>query len=414
MRIDEIKAAARVLMRAGIPLLIEGLHGIGKSSAIIQLFAEEASARSKEKLSRLPSTLDGKTYSDVGPDEFGLWSFSAGSILAEELIGVPVPQSDGTVKYHVPHGVLPPPNHRGGGIVLIDELNRADQQVRNAVMQLVLDRRLFSYKVPDGIWFAATQNPPSPEYQTTRMNPAIIERFCLLYAEYNDHDASEFIGNISKVVSSAMGLSAGTRNPSVNYTQRIRSARSWEMAARIERSHADIEFDSKGMLGALTGVVGNAAATVIVDAMVNRVPNESVKGIIAILDEVLSYGVSVNTVRKIREMGPSIVQISRSLTNMAVACAGKGDEQPLCDAKYMFRNEIKENKEIASFGTESIRCMAAVALLHTATDLRECAARIAEHVSITSRKQAVQVDVMMAHFVRRLTVDIDPIRKLIG
>lgn len=288
MKLDSIKKACEILMNAEVPALIEGPHGIGKSSAVIQLYEEEKARRAGKSMASTVTTVSGRTaaMSDVGLDEFGFWSFSAGSILAEELIGVPVPQPDGTVRYHLPQGVLPPPGHRGGGVVLIDEINRADPQVKNAVMQIVLDRRLFSYRVPDGIWFAATQNPPSSMYQTTRMNPAIIERFGLFFAEPDVSLSAKIVSTISEDVALVMSsVPVADDLKQREFTTRKTSMRSWEMAAKIVHTVKGKTFETEDLINALSSVVGTSNATVIAQSL------GTVTGMDAfIIDTELLYG----------------------------------------------------------------------------------------------------------------------------
>lgn len=116
MAIDHIKNQCRVLCRAGIPTFITGAHGIGKTTAIYQLYQEMAAefgaraaslevvqeqlVRSKvidpdevivETDLRHLSSLDGKHLArEAGRDgEFRFWSMSAPNVSIEELIGMP-------------------------------------------------------------------------------------------------------------------------------------------------------------------------------------------------------------------------------------------------------------------------------------------------------------------------------------
>ena len=58
-------------------------------------------------------------------------------------------------------GTLPDPTDRGQGIVLADELNHALPAVRAAAYQLLNDRRLGDYLLPDGWLMASAANRPS-------------------------------------------------------------------------------------------------------------------------------------------------------------------------------------------------------------------------------------------------------------
>lgn len=120
MSMKIVKDWARVMYRAGVPGFIVGFHGIGKTSAIYQLFAETADEAGHKALpeaavskalveskvieaeivdehdgesvdERVLSSLDGKylarAHEDL--DTFGFWSMSAPNISIEEIIGMP-------------------------------------------------------------------------------------------------------------------------------------------------------------------------------------------------------------------------------------------------------------------------------------------------------------------------------------
>jgi MoxR-like ATPase len=64
-----------------------------------------------------------------------------------DLRGLPVPE-DGVARWYPPE-FLP---REGRGVLFLDELNMAPPAVQGIAQQLILDRRVGSYKVPDG-WF---------------------------------------------------------------------------------------------------------------------------------------------------------------------------------------------------------------------------------------------------------------------
>ena len=63
-----------------------------------------------------------------------------------DLRGLPHVNGDGRAHWAIPE-FLP---QQGSGVLFLDELNRAPTLVQNACFQLVLDRRLGEYVLPDG------------------------------------------------------------------------------------------------------------------------------------------------------------------------------------------------------------------------------------------------------------------------
>jgi hypothetical protein len=67
---------------------------------------------------------------------------------------------------------------KGHGILHLDELNRARKDVRDAAFELVLERRLGKYKLPDNWIVVSSINPPSEEYSVDTLDDATRARFC--------------------------------------------------------------------------------------------------------------------------------------------------------------------------------------------------------------------------------------------
>ena len=67
---------------------------------------------------------------------------------------------------------------KGHGILHLDELNRARKDVRDAAFELVLERRLGNYKLPDNWIVVSSINPPSDEYSVDTLDDATRARFC--------------------------------------------------------------------------------------------------------------------------------------------------------------------------------------------------------------------------------------------
>lgn len=136
--------------RARRPALVEGPTGIGKSELVHDV------ARS---LGVSIITLD---LSLLEPPD---------------LVGLPVVR-DGRTSYATP-STLP---LDGAGILLLEELNRAERYVQQPALQLLTAGRLHEYQLPpDWVCFAVT-NPPTGEYHVTPLDRALEARFMKIRA----------------------------------------------------------------------------------------------------------------------------------------------------------------------------------------------------------------------------------------
>ncbi len=90
-----------------------------------------------------------------------------------DLRGLPFLASDGRSKWATPD-FLP---QDGAGILFLDELNAAPAMVQASCYQLILDRRLGEYTLPEGWAIVAAGNRDSDRAVTTRMPTPLRNRF---------------------------------------------------------------------------------------------------------------------------------------------------------------------------------------------------------------------------------------------
>jgi MoxR-like ATPase len=89
-----------------------------------------------------------------------------------DLVGLPV-VNEGRTEYALPH-VLP---RAGAGLLLLEELNRAERYIQQPALQLLSARRLHEYVLPEGWVCIATVNPQTAEYHVTALDRALRARF---------------------------------------------------------------------------------------------------------------------------------------------------------------------------------------------------------------------------------------------
>jgi hypothetical protein len=132
--------------RANQPVLLEGRHGVGKSS----LF-EEAARR-------------------LGID---VVVFDLSLMEAADLTGLPHRGEDGRTHY-APPARLP---KDGKGVVVFEELNRASELTRTPCLQLCTARRLNDYLLPAGWVPMAAINPRRDGYFVDELDTSLTSRF---------------------------------------------------------------------------------------------------------------------------------------------------------------------------------------------------------------------------------------------
>lgn len=134
-----------VAYRARRPALLEGHTGIGKSEIV----------RSVAK--RLG---------------IGLVVLDLSLLEPPDLVGLPIIEQ-GRTRYALP-SVLPT---EGRGILLLEELNRAERYIQQPALQLLSARALHDYVLPEGWVPFAAINPEAGDYQVTAIDPALRARF---------------------------------------------------------------------------------------------------------------------------------------------------------------------------------------------------------------------------------------------
>lgn len=156
MKPHAIKSALKTCVSAKRPCFIWGSPGIGKSNVVAQV-AQEMNLQLTDIRAILLDPVD--------------------------LRGLPTLEN-GKAKWAIPD-FLPT---SGKGILFLDELNAAPPLVQAACYQLILDRKLGEYVLPDEWSIVAAGNLESDKAVTHKMSTALKSRFVHLYFEINLDD----------------------------------------------------------------------------------------------------------------------------------------------------------------------------------------------------------------------------------
>jgi hypothetical protein len=148
MNIKQLKTFLPFAAKANVSVMIHGLHGIGKSQAVKQYADENGMEFVDRRLSQMESG---------------------------DLLGLPDLAGD-TTTFKTPDWLPRDPNWKG--VIFLDEINRARRDVLQGVFQLVLDRQLGNYRLPEGAQVVTAVNPNTDNYDTTNVfDEALLDRF---------------------------------------------------------------------------------------------------------------------------------------------------------------------------------------------------------------------------------------------
>ena len=157
---EAIKALTTLFsLEEKVSTFLWGKSGIGKSAIV----AEVAKAHGLELRTRLLSVLE-----------------------PVDLKGIPIPNAKAKLTSWLPPDFLP---RSGSGVLFLDEMNVAPQSVQAAAYQLVLNRSLDDYVMPDGWHIVAAGNNIEDRGVTHQMPSPLANRFIHLDVE---EDLEEF------------------------------------------------------------------------------------------------------------------------------------------------------------------------------------------------------------------------------
>jgi len=230
MRALEIIETLEAMVAQKIPAFLWGAPGIGKSSIVKQIAVSEELEFIDLRLSLLdPTDLKGIPFYD-GATHRALWA---------------------------PPAFLPT---SGKGILFLDELNSAPPAVQASAYQLILDRQIGEYTLPDGWAIIAAGNRENDRGVVYKMPSPLANRFVHLEMQVNVEDwrswaftskiDERIIGYISYKKEDLFTFDASQSQKS------FATPRSWEFVDAILKS----DMKETLLLNAIGGAVGKDMA----------------------------------------------------------------------------------------------------------------------------------------------------------
>ncbi len=204
MKPTDVAKALACCIEARQPVIAWGAPGVGKSQVVQQTAA----------------TLNRKVI-----------DIRAGLLDPVDLRGIPSVK-DGRTHWNAPVFL---PQGTEPTLILLDELNRAPVMTQNALFQLVLDRKLGEYTLPDTCEIVACCNRESDGGGVVKMPQALANRFVHVTMEPDGDDWARWaIGaNIEPAVIAFVRWRPDLLHKFERTEKAFPSPRSWEFVSRI-------------------------------------------------------------------------------------------------------------------------------------------------------------------------------------
>jgi len=230
MKASELTSSITALVEQKVPTFLWGAPGIGKSSVVKEI----AKNMNLEFIDLRLALMD-----------------------PTDLKGIPFYDKESHTALWAPPAFLP---QRGQGILFLDELNAAPPSVQASAYQLILDRQVGEYRLPDGWAIVAAGNREGDRGVTYRMPSPLANRFVHFEMDVNVDDWRDWayknelderiIAYISYKSEHLFTFDAKSD------TKSFATPRSWEYVNSILKSN----LDNALLLNVIQGAVGKDVA----------------------------------------------------------------------------------------------------------------------------------------------------------
>jgi hypothetical protein len=230
MRASDLTKSLRALVAQKVPTFLWGAPGIGKSSIVKQIAQENGVGFIDLRLALMDPT---------------------------DLKGIPFYDKESHTALWAPPAFLP---SEGEGILFLDELNSAAPAVQSSAYQLILDRRVGEYELPDGWAIVAAGNREGDRGVTYRMPAPLANRFVHFELEVNVDDWRDWA--YKSGVDARIIAYISYKNEHLftfdakNDVKSFATPRSWEYVGNILQA----KLDKTLLLDTISGAIGREIA----------------------------------------------------------------------------------------------------------------------------------------------------------
>ena len=230
------KAAKRAIQKAiqkRRPTFLWGAPGLGKSDIVAQIGATT-----------------GREVVDV---RLALWE-------PTDIKGIPYYNADQGTMVWAPPAELPT-DPESNAIIFLDELHSAPPAVQAAAYQLILNRRVGTYKLPDGVDIVAAGNRDSDRGVTYRMPSPLANRFVHIEMKVDFDDWQDWATS-NKVHAEVVGYVGFAKQDLYDFDPKSSSKsfatpRSWSFVSDLLQ---DDDTDEETLLTLVSGAIGDGLA----------------------------------------------------------------------------------------------------------------------------------------------------------
>jgi len=245
MKATSLISTITSLVEERVPTFLWGAPGIGKSSIVKQIADEKNVDFIDLRLALMDPT---------------------------DLKGIPFYDKESHTALWAPPAFLP---RAGSGILFLDELNSAPPSVQASAYQLILDRKVGEYELPEGWAIVAAGNREGDRGVTYRMPSPLANRFVHLEMDVNVDDWRLWAykkGLDERVISYISYRSEHLFTfDSKSDVKSFATPRSWEYVNKIVKSTISEEL----LLDTLSGAVGKDVAVSFLSfaKVMNKLPD---------------------------------------------------------------------------------------------------------------------------------------------
>jgi hypothetical protein len=301
------KAAKRAIafaIKMKRPTFLWGPPGIGKSDLVSQIGTD--------------------TSREVIDVRLALWE-------PTDIKGIPYFDSNTSTMTWAPPAELPT-DPASKAILFLDELNSAPPAVQAAAYQLILNRRVGTYVLPEGVDIVAAGNRDSDKGVTFRMPAPLANRFVHLEMKVEFEDWLDW-ATLNRVHEEVVGYVGFAKQDLYDYdpkspSKSFATPRSWSFVSDMVY---DQEIDTETLTNLVSGAVGDGLA-------VKFMAHRKIASKLPKADDILDGKVEDLEIKEISAMYSLTVSLCYELKDRADKKVQGWDKMADCFFKYMMKN----------------------------------------------------------------------------